>query len=210
MKRSGYTVVELMVTILIAAILSVTVGAFLVKLLTIQERDREEAYIREKLVEVCAVYADFLSVGSYISTSPDSGNRAFIGIYRQETGGVSLETGIVSRATYLTSSMNTTNEVIDLDIYAREPGGLYDRRFSRALNGSAPLIPLIGDMVSCTIRPLNFNPENNKTDSLGFIKTDAVLGYLEITAKYEIENDEGELETRTATAGRVVRLWNRE
>lgn len=207
---------ELLVTILIVAFLAVTVGVYFIKLLTIQERDREEAYIREKIVDVCAVYADFLSVGSYISTN--SSTQTFVVSYRQETGGVSLETGVVSRASYLISSFNHTNKVINIDILAREPGAMYASKFSRPVNGSAHLIPLAGDVVSCTITPLYFDGDNGSSeddssddtvlDGYGFVTSKAVMGYLEVVAKYKIENDDGEVEERTAKAGRVVRLWN--
>ena len=60
-RKRGYTVVELMVTIVIVAVLAATLGMFFVKLLRIQEREREEAYIRERLADICAAYADFVS-----------------------------------------------------------------------------------------------------------------------------------------------------
>ena len=102
----GFTVVELMVTIVIVAFLSATVGTFVCKLLTIQERDREEAYIREKLTDICGAYADFLSIGSSISSTTGVSNQETVVKYRSETGGVSLETGIVTRVAYLVAAMN--------------------------------------------------------------------------------------------------------
>ena len=205
--RWGYTVVELMVTIVIVAVLAATLGMFFVKLLRIQEREREEAYIRERLADICAAYADFVSVGSSFHTSTNSVNALTAVKYRMETGGVSLETGRVTKVAYLTTMMNLTNRTVDLDIYSQGPEGL-NRKFSRGMNGNAPLIPLLGDMVSCMITPLNYTKTEIATN--GYETTDAALGWLQVSAKYEVKNDDGEKETKTATAGRVVRLWNRE
>lgn len=206
-RKRGYTVVELMVTIVIVAVLAATLGMFFVKLLRIQEREREEAYIRERLADICAAYADFVSVGSSFHTSTNSVNALTAVKYRMETGGVSLETGLVTKVAYLTTMMNLTNRTVDLDIYSQDPEGL-TRKFSRGMSGDAPLIPLLGDMVSCTITPLNHTKTEVGTN--GYETTDAALGWLQVSAKYEVKNDDGEKETKTATAGRVVRLWNRE
>ena len=197
-----------MVTIVIVSVLAATVGAFFVKLLTIQERDREEAYIREKLVDICGAYADMMSVGSYIGTrtnlvSKTSDMRVF---YRHETGGISLETGVITRVAQLTSSLNPTNGTLDVGIDAFEFGELVSK-LSRRSNGDASLIPLASDLVSCTVVPIG-GASSSERD--GFDVKNAALAYLEVAAKYKIKNDEGEFEVRTARAGRVVRLWNRE
>ena len=67
--RSGVTLVELLTTVLIVSFLSLTVGVLAVNLLNIQKQDREEAFIREKLVEICGEIADIVSVGSTFSIS---------------------------------------------------------------------------------------------------------------------------------------------
>ena len=199
--KRGYTIVELMVTILIVSVLAVTVGMFFVKLLSIKEREREEAYIREKLADICGAYADVLSVGSSICMS----NQTILVNYRHETGGVSLETGLVTHVAQLVSLMNTTNNTLDLNIYAFMQGEL-GLKVSRKANGDAPLIPLPGDMMSCTIVPLN----GNIWEVDGVQISDAALGYLEVKARYAIKNSYGEIVTNIVRAGRVVRLWNRE
>ena len=206
--RRGYTIVELMVTIVIVSVLAATVGVFFVKLLTLQERDREEAYIREKLVDICGLYADMMSVGSYIGTRTNivAGSQDMRVFYRHETGGVSLETGVVTRVAQLTSSLNPTNGTLDVGIDAFESGELV-RKLSRRTNGDASLIPLVGDLVSCTVVPFG---AVGSAGSDGFDVNNAALAYLEVAAKYKVKNDEGEFEVRTARAGRMVRLWNRE
>ena len=200
-KILGYTVVEMMVTIVVVSVLAATVGVFFSKLLTMQENEREEAYIREKLADICGAYADDLSVGAAFSKS----NQTEIITYRHETGGVSLETGRVSRVAYLSSSVNATNNTLDLNIDVFEQCELI-RKMTQQLNGNAPLIPLLGDMVRLRITPLNGNVWED-----GLVQTsDAALGYLEAMARYRVKNDDGEFVTNTVTAGRVVRLWNRE
>ena len=203
--RLGYTVVELMVTLVIVAVLATTVGVCFVRLLSVQENEREEAYIREKLADVCGVIADDLSIGTSISLSTNLVQRDVIVAYRQETGGVSLETGRVTRVAYLTLTLNATNRTMALTAYRREPEG-WTRTLSSSLNGDAALIPLAGDLVACTVTPLN---ATDMTEKDGVQTSDAALAYLQVSARYAVRNDEGDLEEKTATAGRVVRLWNR-
>ena len=223
----GYTIVEMVVTIFIVTALAVTLGTFFVKLLTLREREREEAYVREKLSDVCGAYADAMSVGSAIVTTS---TNATIVKYRQETGGVSLETGLVSRVVYIASTMNATNSTMDLDIYSFNPKELdIDRRITRKVrrsaSGDAALLPLTGDMVSCTLTPLRGNGlaigvkgmsvEESRlcekmVPSATYQVAETALGYLEVKARYWIEEDDGGLVAKTVTVGRVVRLWNRE
>lgn len=228
-RSCGYTIVELMVTIVIVSVLAATVGSFFVKLLTIQERERDEAYIREKISDICGAYADMLSIGSAIIASDNPSNQVTIVKYRQETGGVSLETGCVTRVAYLTSMM--TNTVMNFDVLSLVPEEEdLDKKFltklTRRASGNAALIPLPGDMVSCTLTPLGttglpaHDPMNEMDDYLsrrmaqkedyGFEMTDAALGRLEVKARYKIKDDEGEFVSKTVTVERVVRLWNRE
>lgn len=209
--RRGLSAIELMVTICLVVIIAAVVGVFLVKLLRIQEQEREEAYIREKLADICAIYADYMSVGSSFHINTNSVDPILLIKYRQEAGGVSLETGRVSRVAYLTAKVNTKREdeigAMKLDIFSRDPEGV-TKRHSDSMNGNASLIPLLGNVVSCTITPLNNDWSQDGTNS--YKKTDAALGLLSVSAKYEIENEHGELAVKTATVERVVRLWNRE
>lgn len=195
--KRGYTVVELMVTIAIVTVLAATVGTFVVRLLTFQENDREDAYIREKLTDICAAYADFLSVGSAVNTN-------WLGLtvaYRQETGGVSFETGTVSHVTSLITSLNTNNWTVELNAYGLESGSNV-LKLARTASGNAPLMAMRGDMpdiVSCTLSPLN-----------ALTIEAAALGNLRVEAKYQVKNKDGEYETRATSVERIVRLWNHE
>ena len=206
--KDGYTIVELMVTIVIVSVLAATVGMFFVKLLNIQEREREEAYVRERLADVCGAYADMLSVGRLFRTSTNAVNQAISAEYRLETGGVSLETGMVTRVSHLTSFVDMLSGKLNLDIYGYE-GGVLQQKLSRNASGDAELMPLLGDVLSCTIAPLNYSSQGAVVTN-GYLTTDAALGYLEIKAQYMVKNDDGEFEAKTVAAGRLVRLWNRE
>lgn len=205
--RTGYTVIELMVTILIVTILVTTLGVSFVKLLTVQEKNREQAFIRERLAEICSSYADCLSIGTSISNTPSGG---FVATYRNETGGVSLETGRVDHASLLVSSHNelTTHEgkryfTLDFGIYAYEMG-MKTPKFLRDLRGDN--MPLISPKdlkmkdgivsLNCSILPLN-----------AVRMEDAALGYLTVTGWYNME-ETGVL--TNVAVGRIVRLWNRE
>lgn len=190
--KRGYTIVELMVTIVIVTALAATVGTFVVKLLTLRENDREDAYIREKLIDVCGTYADLLSVGSSLNT-----NGPGIQVtYRQETGGVSFETGIVSQVTSLISDV--TNGMVKLNIYGLE---LEESilKYVRQANGNADLIPQAGNIVSCTVTPINATDWQS-----------AALGNLRLEARYQVRNGDGNIETKATRIERIVRLWNHE
>lgn len=221
--KLGFTVVELMVTIVVVMVLSASVGVFFAKLLQFQENEREEAYVREKLTDICGAYADAMSVGAGIVTYTNllDKTQGIIVKYRQETGGVSLETGIVTRVVYLASSLNPTNKVVNLDVFGISSGNL-DLKLSRHAQGDAALLPLVGDMMSCTITPLGTMSSLPNCESVGeydaencskmvpnsvFQNVDVGLGWLEVKARYKAKNDDV---PKTVTAGRVVRLWNKE
>lgn len=189
-SKWGYTVVELMVTVVIVAVLAATIGIFVAKLLTLHENEREDAYIREKLADICGAYADLVSIGSSSSTNL----RNVIVAYRPETGGVSLETGVVSHVTSLVSSLNTGNWTENLSAY----GGTNVLRSFR-MNGDADLIPLMGDVVSFEVSPL---------DALNL--ESASLVNLRVRARYRVKNENGDYEIKTTEVERIVRLWNHE
>ena len=206
--QCGYTVVELLVTILLVSVLAATVGTFFVKLLNIQEREREEAYVREKLADICGAYADALSVGSAFSRS----NTVTVANFRMETGGVSFETGIVTSVTCVTSLVNVASGTLDSDVYGYEATNLV-RKLSRIAHADPKLIALRGsnvaEILKYTLKPLNNNSANTKMTN-GFETTDAALGWLSVDAQYRIKDKDGDLVGRTVTVERVVRLWNKE
>lgn len=187
-KMSGYTIVELMITIVIVAFLAATLSMFFARLLTIQEDEREEGYVRETLSDICGLYADNLSVGSSLATNLNG----FAVMYRGETGGVSLETGRVSHVTSLTSFVNKVSHALNMNIATLEQGIKYHN-----LRGDAVLIPLTNSLVGCTLTPLTVPGEG-----------ETALGYLKLVATFEA--DKAEHLMKTVTVGRVLRLWNRE
>lgn len=206
----GLTLVELLVTIAIVSIVAATLGVSVVRLLTIQEREREEAYVRERLSDMCGAYADYISIGTTFGENDDITNRVVRVKYRLETGGVSLETGTVTRAAFLSTMLNATNGTAAMHVDAFEDRELM-RKVTRHMRGDAALIPLAGEIISCTITPLNFTNTWTEAWEGDNVKAySSALGYLQMAAKYCIEDEYGETVTKTATVGRVVRLWNRE
>ena len=199
MAKGGYTIVELFVTIAIVAVLTATVGVFIVKLLGIEEREREDAYVREKLADVCAIIADYMSIGSVFCMS----NGCVSVDYRWETGGVSLETGLVTRVARIESSVHPTNRTVNIDISGFVQNELV-RKHSCVANGNAELIPLAGDITRFTLVPLN----SNIWEENGVQSSDGALGFLEVEARYRAKDDNGGYVWKSATAGRMVRLWN--
>ena len=216
-SRNGYTVIELLMTVAIVALLVATAGGWFVKLLKIQEKEREEAYVREKLVDICGSYADMVSIGSFICENPEGTGNSTAVKYRTETGGVSFETGLVTRVAYVTTSftnnLSLAHRTMNLGIYSTGPeegarfvplmDDMVHEKMSRNVEGDALLVPQLADLVSCTITPL----WTGETDAYA---TNAALGYLQVTARYVVEDENGRPATKTATAGRVVRLWNHQ
>lgn len=200
--KCGMTLVELMVTVLIVAMLSVTLGAFFVKLLNIHEQEREEGYVREKLVDICGACADYLSVSSSISNVTAS---SFVATYREETGGVSLETGRVSRVTHFQSFLDTATQTLALDI-GRYWSNNFVSGFSRDLRGDAYLMNLTNDLVLVRRDGM---VEAMLTRLNGTSDMDASLFYLKVSARCERKSDKGKANYRYVTAGRIVRLWNK-
>ena len=201
--KCGYTIIELMVVIVIVAVLAATIGTFVVNLLTLQEQEREEAYIREKLVDISGVYADYLSVGSIVSNAV---GYNFDVAYRQETGGVSFETGRVIRVAMLRSlekSFVSFNNMEGKDLHIDTFDTRGDRlNFSKEFCGvDIPLMTAtdlkINDrpvLVRCWINPLSYS----------------ALWNLHVRADYWVKKDNGNLVPTNATTERIVRLWNHE
>lgn len=207
----GYTIIELMVTVVIVAVLAATVGTLFVKLLTLQEKDRAEAYVRENLVEMCGLYADYLSVATTISNVVTGVAPCFFAKYPQETGGVSLETGRVAHVTQLAA-------------YSKLNEGLYDNQTrtyaTLGLNiatgnvGGPPLMREFrgDDTPLLSIKDLRIN-DNPVSLSYGIVplnadEENAALWCLQVRADYVVKNDDGNFVYTNASVRRVVRLWN--
>ena len=210
--KCGYTIVELMVTVVIVSVFAVGMGTFVSKLLSLQERDREEAYIREKLVDICATYADFLALSTNISTSASD----FVASYRHETGGVSFETGRVSRVAELATALNVLSKtgLVTIDLNARsfrigEDGLTND--FSRTMRGDDT--PLVNPRA---MKGLKIGDGNDGNVNLSFelepLSTkneDDALWNFKVNAHYKAVYAKGGTTNKTVTAERIVRLWNR-
>jgi len=204
--RRGYTVVELMITICIVSILVSTICTYFVKLLTLQENEREEAYIKEKLSDICANFSDYISIGTNI----DNRLSDFVVSYRYETGGVSFETGRVSRVSGLTASLNPSSSVdqpvtMDLDVATFEQGTVNEKKFSRNFRGDDMSLISLNDIKELKIT------NKGRVDlrfQLTKLNMSASLWNLRLVADYEVEDDDDP--KRTVTAERIVRLWNRD
>lgn len=201
--RRGMTLIELLVTMLIVTIVSVMFGFYFVKLLNIHEDEREMGYVRERLVDICAAYADYLSIASSIRNITD---YSFDADYRQETGGVSLETGRVSRVTHLNTYLDSSAGRMELNI-GRIVTNEFVSGFSRKLRGDALLMNMTNDLV--LVRRAGI-PEAMLTRLNGTSDETASLFYLMVSARCKCEDDNGNAKYRYVTAGRIVRLWNKE
>lgn len=196
----GFTIVELMVTLVVVALFAVGLGVFVSKMLTFQENEREEAYIRENLVDVCGAYADFMSVGSSISAI--MGSTGLYGVdYRKETGGVSLETGIVSHVTAITSAWSVVRHIgdkpyskLDINAYGIDEFGQSTNKLHRNAESFSSLIPIKGTNY---VARFNFVP----TGRSGLVK-------LEIAVEHGVKIKNGMVTNAITRVERIVRLWN--
>lgn len=91
--RSGATMIELMVTSSIVAIVAVGLSVGLMKLFAIEDEIRDKAFIRERLCRMISDYADCLSLARAVS------NDTRVIEFRTETGGVSFETNFLCKVT---------------------------------------------------------------------------------------------------------------
>lgn len=205
-RIQGYTIIELMVTMVLVSALAAFGGMFVVKLLTLQEQNREEAYIRERLVDICGVYADHLSIGSSVSNNLSS-HQWFDVKYRQETGGVSLETGRVSHVAFLKctqQSYTILNKSYTNVIASTFDGDGVPLKLSNEFWGSDTPLMTVKDL------RINDNPVNLRCriDPLNDPMGGTAIWKLQVRADYAVKNEDGDFIFTNAAVERIVRLWN--
>ena len=93
---------------------------------------------------------------------------------------------------------DVTNGMVKLNVYGLE---LEESilKYVRQANGNADLIPQVGNIVSCTVTPINATDWQS-----------AALGNLRIEARYQVRNGDGNIEIKATRVERIVRLWNHE
>ena len=105
-SRSGATLVELMVVVVITLLLAVSLSMAISQSLCFHQRGREEAFVRESLCLVLERLASALEMANGIE---DLGDGRWCARYRMETGGVSFETNRfvhVSDTEYYATNLN--------------------------------------------------------------------------------------------------------
>ena len=97
--RRGATMIELMVTSSIVAIVAVGLSVGLMKLFAIEDEIRDKAFIRERLCRMISDYADCISLAKAVS------NDTRVIEFRTETGGVSFESNFLCKVTSVRMSL---------------------------------------------------------------------------------------------------------
>lgn len=150
--RSGVTLVELMVVLVVTTILAVSLSMAISQSLCFHQRGREEAFVRESLCLVLERLASALEMANGIE---DLGDGRWRASYRMEAGGVSFETNRfvhVSGTEYYATNLNAVLSI------AHEGS-----RSDLQLSGDAKLDVFLGmiDRVSITgsgdVRTLTLN-----------------------------------------------------
>lgn len=128
--RNGATMIELMVTSSIVAIVAASLSVGLVKLFAIEDEIRDKAFIRERLCRMISDYADCLSLAKAVS------NDTRVIEFRTETGGVSFETNFLCKVTsarlslidlYKTSALSD-QKVTGVDLVVESEDEKYNRK----------------------------------------------------------------------------------
>lgn len=189
--RSGFTIVELMVCIVLVVILATSIGPSAVKLLHVVESSREEGFIREKLVTLAGFYADWLSLAqSYVVTNMSGGVKVISADYPDETEGVSFETNNLIKVTACHSAVSNGMWNIWFDTH--------DQRYPNhirqiAFDGDALLEHVSARIVDVSLKPV----PNQVYSTLSILATNYLWD-----AKADAYS------VRTVKTERIVRLWN--
>ena len=203
MDKRAFTIVELCVTMLVAAILSVAMGGVIVRLLRLHESDREEGYMREKLALICGEAADYLSMANSVVVDSTSHGMVLKGGFRMETDGVSYETGKVVKVSglYLSGTNGTFNFAMDTADRRYESAGGTEGLFRKrqTLDADGMLLDVLARIVEFRIDPpvvygaTNFLP-------LHVLTVSATNNYYDIVGNTNA--------VRWVTSKRGFRLWN--
>ena len=104
--RSGVTLVELMVVLVVTTILAVSLSMAISQSLCFHQRGREEAFVRESLCDVLERLASALEMANEIE---DLGDGRWRASYRMEAGGVSFETNHWMRVSAVGATASNRN-----------------------------------------------------------------------------------------------------
>lgn len=182
-RTSGVTLVELLVVVVITSIVAVGLSFAISASLRFNQQYREESYVRERLCDVLERVSDYLSMANAapVSNGVWSGSAQ----YRMETGGVSFETGRVSRVTGTAYAVNNMNMDVEIDTGDPQWNGVLRKVFA----ADGVLSPVAASVTKIDLHGTN------------------TFRTLEVTAEYSVKTADG-IQTKPITVSRPVRLWN--
>ena len=180
-----------MVCIVLAVILASSVGPSAVKLLRVVESSREEGFMREKLVLLSGIYADWLSLAqSYVVTNMANGVKVISAVYPVEMEGISFETNNLCKVTACHSAVSNGMWNIWFDTHdPRYP----DHVRKVAFDGDALLEHVSAHIVEVTLKPV----PSQAYSTLSILATNHF---------WDVKTDAYSM--RTVRTERIVRLWN--
>ena len=190
----GFTIVELMVCIALTVILAASIGPSAIKLLRVVESSREEGFMREKLVTLAGLYADWLSLAkTYVVTNmPHGGVKVISANYPDELEGISFETNNLRKVTACHSAVS--NGMWNIWFDTNDPR-YSDHVRKVTFDGDALLEHVSARIVEVTVKP-------DPCPVVGF----CTLSILATNHFWDVNADAYSM--RTVRTERIVRLWN--
>ena len=189
----GFTIVELMVCVVLAVVLAASIGPSAAKLLHVVESSREEGFMREKLVTLAGLYADWLSLAkTYVVTNVTKGVKVISADYPDELEGISFETNNLRKVTACHSVVS--NGMWNIWFDTRDPR-YPDCVRKVTFDGDALLEHVSARIVEVTVKP-DVCPINGC----------CTLSILATNHFWNVRDDA--YSVRTVRTERIVRLWN--
>lgn len=193
--RYGFTIVELMVCIVLAVILAASMGPSAVRLMRVHESLREEGFIREKLVTLAGIYADWLSLAKSVAVCTNKAAKAedviiTTAYYPQETEGISFETNNICRVMACHSAVS--NGMWNVWFDTKDPR--FPNKIRKlSFDGDAMLEHVSARIVDVTLQ--------NIPDTFHWN-----LSILATNQFWDVEKDA--YSVRTVRTERIIQLWN--
>jgi Tfp pilus assembly protein PilE len=177
----GSTLVELLVTVTILIFVAIALSAAISNILSIEQPYMAEAGVRTKMALQMKYAERYLSLANRVSSMGGTNTIAF----RQETGGVSFETGTWIRVKEV--QMTPTSQSLVFVIASDDEQ--HDAIATNAIDADGLVWPFAA------------------TNTVATLEGSGAIRKLTLASTFAIETDAG-VEYRSITNSRPVRLWN--
>lgn len=189
--KFGFTIGEMLITMLITTIVATLFALGISRLLKVEESNRQEGYIRERLTMITSSYADYLSMGSSLALAEGPNHtKVYQTYFPMETGGVSFETGKVVRVVGMATSVSNGLFNVCMNTAGRDSPDVLEKHVS----GAAELVPVLAMITDVMITSSTNAP---------------AVGMVSIVASNTVYNvKRNRYEPKLIVSKRLFRLWN--